>query len=169
MWGGAINDIFAITPVDKLPYFSTSFCALSISGSSLMSWSIVIDCGMQQLDIEEKLQIFKKQVRLQSSSMAFLILPSNKDNLDRSRLDIFRNIFPTITLISIFNDKSNVILSLDSTNVGMFFEAEFRINTTSIKRIIYNDFEFPMFTEYNPQLKHSNSYAYVILTYKKQI
>lgn len=122
LWGGAINDIFTIAADEKLPYHSTSFCAMGISGSSMMSWSIVVDHSMQQLEIEEKLQNFKTNVRLQSSSMAFLILPTLKDNTGRSRLDIFKNIFPTITLISIFNDKNNAVLSMDSMNFGIFFD-----------------------------------------------
>ncbi|XP_031778821.1 uncharacterized protein LOC107980628 [Nasonia vitripennis] len=120
LWGGAINDIFTIAKDENLPYQSTSFCAMGISGSSMMSWSIVIDHRMQQFEIEEKLQSFKINIHLQSSSIAFLILPTLRDNIDRSRLDIFKNIFPTITLMSIFNDKNNAVLSLDSMNFGIF-------------------------------------------------
>lgn len=120
LWGGAINDIFTIATDEKPLYHSTSFCAMSISGSSMMSWSIVIDHRMQQFEIEEKLKNFKNDVRLQSSSIAFLIVPTLEDNIDRSRLDIFKHIFPTITLISVFNDKKNAVLSLDSMNFGIF-------------------------------------------------
>ncbi|XP_058800078.1 uncharacterized protein LOC131669311 [Phymastichus coffea] len=138
LWGGAINDIYTRSADDRpWSFHSTSFCALSLSNSSVKSWSIAIDNNLPYLEIQLILADFKKQVCLKSSSIAFLIISTDENNYEESNIKIFKNVFPTINIITMFNNKNHAVFSVNST-----------------------------VTETEPKLRHMNSYAFMILTYK---
>lgn len=144
--------------IDTKPsYHSTSFSAICISGSSVKSWSINFKIDLSDFEVQEKLQDFKNSVRLKSSSMAFAIFPSDESDFDRRKIDIFKNVFPSVTLISLFNNRSHVILSSNSTSDGKYF--------LLIKKESFVQFMKFTITETDPDLKHFNCYAYLILTY----
>jgi hypothetical protein len=162
LWGGTVNDIFTVVPDKESSYHSTSFYAMSITGPSVQSWSIVLKNNLHDSEIEKRLSNFKESITLKAS-IAFLIIPSNEDNVDKSKIYIFRRIFPTIKLISLYSNKSNAVFSVDSMSNGMYFTyLKFLIY---ILRYLYN-FVFLFIPEVNPVLRHTNSYAFMILTYK---
>ncbi|XP_014220859.2 uncharacterized protein LOC106648430 [Trichogramma pretiosum] len=128
LWGGAVNDIFTLAPGTKPSYNATSFCAISISGNNVETWSIMVDINLSNTEIENKLKNFKNCINLNDSSIILLMLPSNKETIDRSKLKVFKVLFPKGKLLSLFNDKNNVMISVDSTsneNDNIFYYSHF--------------------------------------------
>ncbi|KAJ8680089.1 hypothetical protein QAD02_015876 [Eretmocerus hayati] len=137
LWGGAVNDIFTMAPDTRPLYHSTSFCAISISGSRVKSWCIVLDFRLSDTEIEEKLKNFEESVILKFSSIAFAILPSNGTNdIDKTKINIFNEIFSSTPLTCVFNDRSHTIFATNSFN-----------------------------SDSDPELKHTHCYAILILTF----
>ena len=108
-----------------------SWIAISLSGPSLASWSIVLNYDMELHQMMEKLIRFKESVKLEKKSTAFAIFPvlssSNYEDSSFSELtsdrndvntetflkslptnlsksQIFRDVFPNIPLACLYNE-----------------------------------------------------------------
>ena len=88
---------------------------IKLSSSKLRSWSIAISVGLEEKRAELKLQTFKKSIKLRNNTFAFAMVPfqdSEEVNLDKTK--IFRELFPTLELISFYHNNLTPAYSINS-------------------------------------------------------
>ena len=97
LWGGVVPNM---RYGNRRSNVKPNVLAVLITGS-IKTWSIVVDKkGETQEQIEKKLKLFKKQVKLQKHSVGFIFgcnIENNVNNL--VKVELFNKIFPKVPLV----------------------------------------------------------------------
>ena len=132
LWGGIFDDDLKATNhkiIDPLNSRTKAIFALSISGSSIASWSIVVDCCTKKSEIDQKLLNFREQLNLRQYTIGLACGPRYIEDLNKSSYEnMYRNshelmntvkqIFRYIPFIGIFNFGYHNHFGVDSISDG---------------------------------------------------
>lgn len=114
LWGGIVRNVYTqrihnnekLKKAKKLSVYS-SYCVAVLITGPIQSWSIVVDenCKTKEL-VEEKLRLFKDQIKLRKHSMGFMFacIGRNIDAEKNIEAIIFKTLFPNVPLIGCFGD-----------------------------------------------------------------
>ena len=81
LWGGCVRRLLSGNAIEDFQYsyhdilLCPKWIAVSLTGPSLSSWSIVLDLKLTSFEAEEKLLEFKKSIKLKSKTTAFGWIP----------------------------------------------------------------------------------------------
>ncbi|XP_020291169.1 F-box only protein 22-like [Pseudomyrmex gracilis] len=111
VWGGVVNRLHVKQANKSFPSISLNrqITVVAISGR-MQSWSVVVDVKYKtKQQVEEKLKVFKDQVRLKKHSMGFMFAcrarGQNMYNEERNvESTIFKRLFPKVPLVGCFGD-----------------------------------------------------------------
>lgn len=87
----------------------TSYCVALLLTGSVQTWSIVVDrkCKTKE-QVEEKLKLFKQQVKLQKHSVGFMFacIARGKHMYQEENVEstIFKRLFPKVPLVGCFGN-----------------------------------------------------------------
>lgn len=135
LWGGVFDDdLKAINcpTVDNIDDQKTAIFALSITGSNLESWSVVIDCRLKKREVNEKLLNLRDNLRLRRRTMGLACGPRYVEDLSKNShenmylnshelMNVVKKIFPKIPFIGIFNYGYHSHFGVDSNSDGKLF------------------------------------------------
>lgn len=95
LWGG---DILAKTG-SKFTYFDTHlWFGMCISGPGIESWSTIVDFSWSNSKIREKIDAFKKVVKVDSSKTVAMAMQTTDD---LKKIKIFSEAFPEVDLLTL--------------------------------------------------------------------
>ncbi|XP_031787679.1 uncharacterized protein LOC100119111 [Nasonia vitripennis] len=128
LWGGVFDDdLKAIDcpTVDSIDNPKTAIFALSITGSNLESWSVVIDCRIKKQEVNEKLFYLRDNLRLRRRTIGLACGPRYVEDLSKNShenmylnshelMHVIKKIFSRIPFISIFNYGYHSHFGVDS-------------------------------------------------------
>ncbi|XP_014222850.1 uncharacterized protein LOC106649765 isoform X1 [Trichogramma pretiosum] len=130
LWGGVFDDdLKAIncSTVEHVDSKKTAVFAMSITGSCLESWSMVVDCTNTKSDINKKLLHLKNKLNLKRHTIGLVCGPRYVEDLSKSSYEnMYRNshelmaelkrIFSNIPFIGVFNYGYNCHFGVDSSS-----------------------------------------------------
>lgn len=114
LWGGVVRNVYTQRSYNKEKFkkekkssIYSSYCVAVLITGPIQSWSIVVEenCNTKEL-VEEKLRLFKDQIKLRKHSMGFMFacIGRNIDTEKNIEAIIFKTLFPNIPLIGCFGD-----------------------------------------------------------------
>lgn len=115
LWGGVVRNVYTQRVHNNDEYktakkFSvySSYCVAVLITGPIQSWSIVVDqkCNTKVL-VEEKLKLFKDQIKLRKYSVGFMFscIGRNVENAETNTESIiFKTVFPNVPLVGCFGD-----------------------------------------------------------------
>ena len=126
--------------------FADCWIGISISGPSLVSWSIVLEVDLPLNEAEKKLKEFKESIKLKAKTESFAFFSVDWDDSEvmdseyeeyprRSKFfdnqtlpktKAFKKIFPDIPLTFIYNNSDLRQFSCNSISDGKFFHESYK-------------------------------------------
>jgi len=114
LWGGIVEDMQCVHInnerfIEGESNIDEPYCAALLITGSLQTWSIVVDkkCKTKE-QVEEKLKLFKEQVKLQKHSVGFMFAciargkyMYGEENVEST---IFKRLFPEVPLVGCFGN-----------------------------------------------------------------
>ena len=101
---------------------TSSLAAISLSGPTFRSYAIAIPLNLSEEKEKKRLEKFKDSIQSKTKIFAFALIPAKNDTYEQelSKTQIFRNLFPSIELISFFNDKDFPIFLADTSDSSKY-------------------------------------------------